>query len=63
MHTTGGDTTLIIARGAEAIAPIRRNGRAWEQGCPAASARNETVRATPHLGRAENDAVARTATG
>ncbi len=42
----------IIKRGANAIIPIRRNGRAWKEDCPAASARNETLRATRHPGRA-----------
>ena len=42
----------IIGRGAEAVIPIRRNGRAWKEDCPAAIARNEILRATRHLGRA-----------
>lgn len=42
----------IIERGADAIIPIRRNGRAWKGDSPAAFARNETLRATRHLGRA-----------
>ncbi|BAQ68667.1 transposase [Rhodovulum sulfidophilum] len=54
----------IIERGADAVIPIRRNGRAWKEDCPAALAfvlgpmadigapRNETLRATRHLGRA-----------
>ncbi|MBB3988319.1 hypothetical protein GGQ68_004676 [Sagittula marina] len=42
----------IIERGADAIIPIRRNGRAWKEDCPAAIARNEILRATRHLGRA-----------
>ncbi len=41
----------IIDRGAEAVIPIRRNGRAWKENCPAAAARNEVLRATRHLGR------------
>uniref|UniRef100_UPI0026186F3E transposase n=1 Tax=uncultured Jannaschia sp. TaxID=293347 RepID=UPI0026186F3E len=41
----------IIDRGAEAVIPIRRNGRAWKEDCPAAVARNEILRATRHLGR------------
>lgn len=44
--------SAIIARGATAIIPIRRNGRAWKEDCPAAKARNETLRATRHYGRA-----------
>ena len=32
--------------------PIRKNGRPWKEDCPAAKARNETLRATKHYGRA-----------
>lgn len=32
--------------------PIRKNGRTWKEDCPAAKARNETLRATKHYGRA-----------
>ena len=32
--------------------PIRKNGRPWKEDCPAAIARNETLRATRHYGRA-----------
>jgi hypothetical protein len=42
----------IIARGGTAIIPIRKNGRPWKEDCPAARARNETLRATRHFGRA-----------
>jgi hypothetical protein len=42
----------IIDRQAMAIIPIRRNGRPWKENCPAATARNETLRATRHYGRA-----------
>lgn len=41
----------IIDRGADAVIPIRRNGRAWKENCPAAAARNEILRATRRLGR------------
>ncbi len=41
----------IIDRGADAVIPIRRNGRAWKEDCPAAAARNEILRATRRLGR------------
>ena len=41
----------IIDRGADAIIPIRRKGRAWKEDCPAAAARNEILRATRRLGR------------
>ena len=44
--------TAIIERGGTAIIPIRRNGRAWKEDGPAASARNEILRATQYFGRA-----------
>lgn len=56
--------SAIIARNATTIIPIRKNGRAWKDDCPAAldivlgpmadnvSPRNETLRATRHYGRA-----------
>jgi hypothetical protein len=44
--------TAIIDRGATAIIPIRKNGRPWKEDGPAARARNETLRATRHFGRA-----------
>ena len=44
--------TAIIERQATAIIPIRKNGRLWKEDCPAARARNETLRATRHYGRA-----------
>ena len=42
----------IVDRQATPIIPIRRNGRAWKEDGPAAKARNETLRATKHYGRA-----------
>ncbi len=42
----------IIARGGTPIIPIRKNGRPWKDDCPAARARNETLRATRHYDRA-----------
>ena len=44
--------SAMIACGATPIIPIRKNGRSWEEDCPAARARNETLRATRHYGRA-----------
>jgi hypothetical protein len=44
--------SAIIARGGTAIIPIRKNGRPWKEDCPAARARNETLRTTRHYGRA-----------
>lgn len=37
--------TAILDRQATPIIPIRRNGRPWKANCPAAIARNETLRA------------------
>ena len=42
----------IIERDAVPIIPIRKNGRLWKEDCPAARARNETLRATRYYGRA-----------
>jgi len=42
----------ITERRAIPIIPIRRNGRAWKEDCPAAKARNETLGATKYYGRA-----------
>ena len=44
--------TAVIDREATAIIPIRKNGRPWKEDCPAAIARNETLRATRCYGRA-----------
>jgi hypothetical protein len=44
--------TATIDRQATAIIPIRKNGRPWKEDCPAAIARNETLRGTRHYGRA-----------
>lgn len=42
----------ILARGAEPIISVRRNGRMWKPDCPAAIWRNETLRSTQRFGRA-----------
>jgi hypothetical protein len=44
--------TAIIDRQTTPIIPIRKNGRPWKEDCPAAIARNETLRATRYYGRA-----------
>lgn len=44
--------TAIIDRQATPIIPIRKNGRPWQEDCPAAIARSDTLRATRHYGRA-----------
>jgi len=49
---TRRDHTAIIEREAMAIIPVRKNGHPWKEDCPAARARNETLRATRHRGRA-----------
>ena len=51
-HDTRRCHTAIIDRQATPIIPIRKNGRPWKEDCPAAIARNETLRATQHYGRA-----------
>jgi len=42
----------IAERGAEAVIPVRRNGRPWTKDGPGVDARNEALRATKRLGRA-----------
>lgn len=44
--------TAIIDRQAIPVIPIRKNGRLSKEDCPAARARNDTLRATRHSGRA-----------
>jgi len=48
--------TAIIDRQATAIIPSRKDGRPWKEDCPAAIARNETLRATRHYGRHSGNA-------
>jgi hypothetical protein len=42
----------IVDQGAEARIPIRRNGRAWKEDCPAARVRNDILHETRRIGRA-----------
>lgn len=42
----------IAGRGADAVIPVRRNGKAWTTDDPGVEARNETLRAMKRLGRA-----------
>ena len=51
-HDTRRCHIAIVDRQATPIIPIRKNGRPWKEDCPAAKARNETLRATKHYGRA-----------
>lgn len=51
-HDTRRCHAAFIERQAAAIIPIGKNGRQWKEDCPAAQARNETLRATRHYGRA-----------
>ena len=44
--------TAIAERGAEAIIPIRKNGKPWQENTSGAQARNETLRAMQRLGSA-----------
>lgn len=44
--------SAILKRGDTAVIPIRKNGRFWKEDCSAARARNETLRATRRVGRA-----------
>ena len=51
-HDTRRCHTAIIDRQATPIIPVLRNGRPWKEDFPAARARNDTLRATRHYGRA-----------
>lgn len=42
----------ILERSGTAVIPIRKNGRRWKEDCPAARARNDTLRTTQRFGRA-----------
>lgn len=50
-YDTKDDHKAIAERGAEAIIPVRKNGKPWKENAPGAQARNETLRATQRLGR------------
>lgn len=43
--------TAIAEWDAEAIIPVRKNGKPWKENTLGASVRNETLRATERLGR------------
>ena len=57
--TVGGDgaydtkkcRAAIAGRHADAVIPVRRNGRQWKEDGPGVEARNETLRAIKRLGR------------
>jgi hypothetical protein len=50
-HPSGPKSKPAVRRDAISIIPIRKNGRPWKEDCPAARARNDTLRATRHYGR------------
>ena len=50
-YDTKGCHAAIAARRAAAIIPTRKNGQLWKENTSGARARNETLRATRHLGR------------
>ncbi len=51
-YDTKKSHTAIAERDAEAIIPMRKNGKPWKENTPGASVRSETLRATERLGRA-----------
>ena len=51
-YDTKPDHTAIVERNAEAIIPVRKNGKPWKENTPSAQARNETLRTMQRLGRA-----------
>ena len=50
-YDTKGCHAAIAARSAAAIIPTRKNGQLWKENTSGARVRNETLRATRHLGR------------
>jgi hypothetical protein len=50
-YDTKGCHAAIASRNAAAIIPTRKNGRPWQENTSGARVRNETLRATRHLGR------------
>ena len=50
-YDTKGCHVAIAARNAAAIIPTRKNGQPWKENSSGARTRNETLRATRHLGR------------
>ncbi len=51
-YETKNAHTAIVEGDAEAIIPVRKNGKPWKENTPGAQVRNETLRATQRLGRA-----------
>ena len=51
-YDTKNAHTAIVDRDAEAIIPVRKNGKLWKENTLGAQVRNETLRATQRLGRA-----------
>lgn len=49
-YDTKGSHKAIAERGAEAVIPVRKNGKPWKENAPGAKVRNETLRATERLG-------------
>ncbi len=50
-YDTKGCYSAIVARNAEAIIPVRKNGKPWQENTAGAQARNEVLRATNRLGQ------------
>ncbi len=50
-YDTKGCYSVIVARNAEAIIPVRKNGKPWQENTAGAQACNEALRATKRLGR------------
>lgn len=51
-YDTKRDHAAIAERNAEAIIPVRKNGKPWKENTQGAQARNEALRAMQRLGRA-----------
>jgi hypothetical protein len=50
-YDTKGSHKAIAERGADAVIPVRKNGKPWKENTPGAKVRNDTLHATQRLGR------------
>lgn len=50
-YDTKGSHKAIAERGADAVIPVRKNGKPWKENTSGTNVRNDTLRATQRLGR------------
>jgi len=49
-YDTKGGRKALAERGADAVIPVRKNGKPWKENTPGAKVRNDTLRASQRLG-------------